>query len=231
MMLVRLATSNDLTDDGTTLAETTFRRLLRLITSGEVPPGSDLSEEKLAVDLDVSRTPLRDAIRRLELLGLLHRRSNRTLMVPRLSYEEMEDLSLTREALETLVVRRAAQRVGCSEADGSRLEEIHARTKRLAKLKEDRFSLEAGLALHRELSRLASLPSAVSLLDQVVVRLERYRQLVKGNAARIREILAEHEAILNAVLKGDDLAAEAAMRQHLRNARNTYAKHPKIRET
>lgn len=231
MMLVHLATSDDVTDAGMTLAEVTFRRLLRLITSGETPPGSDVSEEKLAVDLDVSRTPLRDAIRRLESLGLLHRRSNRTLMVPPLSYDEMQDLSLTREALESLIVRRAAQRVGCGEADSSRLEEIHTRTRRLAELKESRVSLDAGLSLHRELYRLANLPNAVRLLDQVAVRLERYRHLIEGNPERLKEIVAEHELILHAIVRGDDVAAEKAMRVHLRHARETYARHPELQRS
>lgn len=230
MMLLHLATSDEFSDTGMTLAESTFRRLLRLITTGEAAPGSDLSEEKLAVDLDVSRTPLRDAIRRLESLGLLHRRSNRTLMVPPLSYDEMQDLSLTREALETMIVRRAAQRVGCGEADSSRLQEIHERTKHFARSKQSRFSLDAGLALHRELYRLANLPSAVSLLDQVAVRLERYRHLIEGDSIRAQEIVSEHQAILDAVLRGDDVAAEKAMRSHLRNARDTYARHSRLQQ-
>lgn len=230
MMLVHLATSDDPTDTGMTLAEVTFRRLLRLITSGEAAPGSDLSEEKLAVDLDVSRTPLRDAIRRLESLGLLHRRSNRTLMVPQLSYDEMQDLSFTREALETMIVRSAAQRVGSGEADPSRLQEIHDRIRHLARLKDSRFSLDAGLSLHRELYRLANRPSAVSLLDQIVVRLERYRHLIDGDSTRAHEIVDEHQLILDAIYRGDDLAAESAMRTHLRNARETYAKHPRLQQ-
>lgn len=222
MFLVHLATSEDVSDAGMTLAEVTFRRLLRLITSGEVPPGADVTEEKLAVDLQVSRTPLRDAIRRLESLGILARRTNRTLIVPPLSLEEMEDLSLSREALEVLVVRRVAQRVRAGEADVSRLKGMHERVKSLALLRDGRFSLEAGMAFHRELYRLANVPTAIGLLDQVVVRLERYRRLVEGDPERGQGVAREHEAIMAAILSGDEIAAERAMRDHLLAGRQVY---------
>lgn len=205
-----------------TLAEVTFRRLLRLITSGEVPPGADVTEERLAVDLQVSRTPLRDAIRRLESLGILARRANRTLIVPPLSLEEVEDLSLSREALEVLVVRRVARRVRAGEADLSRLEEMHERVRSLAPLRDGRFSLEAGMAFHRELYRLANAPTAIGLLDQVVLRLERYRRLLAGDAERGLGVAREHEAIVAAIRRGDEAAAERAMRDHLLAARQVY---------
>lgn len=207
---------------GVSVSESAFQQLVRLITLGTILPGADVTEGDLAASLDISRTPLRDAVRRLEGMGLLTRRNNRTLFVPALSANEMWDLSLTREALEVGVVREVARRVKEGSASLERLEAIHARMKQLATLDDNRFSLDAGLNFHRELYQLSQLQIATTMLNQIMIRIERYRQLTKGNVARSQHVLGEHDTLIDALRIGNEDKAEAAMRAHTAAGRAIY---------
>lgn len=209
---------------GMTVAEATFRKLLRLVTLGKIPPGADVTEEGLASTMKVSRTPLRDAVRRLEGMGIFVRRTNRTLFVPPLSEDELRDLSIAREALEVAIVNEAAKRVRTRQASLEKLEMVHLRMKQMAQLQDTNYSLEAGLEFHRELYQLADLPTATAVLSQIIIRIERYRQLIKGDVERSKRVVKEHDALVDALRKGDAEAAEAAMRQHIRTGRAMYIK-------
>ncbi len=220
MRFLRL--TEDDASSGLTVAEATFRELLRIITAGDLAFGSDVTEEGLAAQLKVSRTPLRDALRRLEGLGLVVRRSNRTIFVPPLSPDEMRDLSITREALEASVVREVARlhREGKIALEG--LEAIHSRMKQLATLDDNTLALDAGLDFHHELYTLSNLSIAAGILNQIIIRIERYRQLTKGNIRRTQGVVEEHDIVLAALRCGDEKAAEVAMRNHLCAARAVY---------
>jgi DNA-binding GntR family transcriptional regulator len=219
-MLKLLSDESDAT--GVTVAEATFRKLLQLITVGEISPGSDVGEEEFAAKLTVSRTPLRDAIRRLEAIGFVVRRNNRTLFVPPLSVDEMRDLSIAREALETAVVREVAQRAREKQISFEALDEVHARIKTFAKIGNSRLLLDAGLEFHRELYRLAGLPTVTALLTQILLRIERYRRLTEGDLKRNKLVAVEHEVLIDALKRGDEDASEKAIREHLRAARAIY---------
>jgi DNA-binding GntR family transcriptional regulator len=220
-MLLNLASRN-VSSAGLTVAEAAFRKLLRAVTTGDLKPGSDITEQGLADMLSVSRTPLREALRRLETLGLIVRFSNRTLQVAPLSTEDMRDLSLTREALETLVIREVANRNREGKISLVQLETIHARMGELAAVRDNAFFLDSGLDFHQEVFRLGAVPSAATFLDQIMVRLERYRWLTYGDDQRCAVIVAEHELVLKALRRGDPDAAETAIRQHLDQARKVY---------
>lgn len=221
MLLLHVMTEGD-AGGGITVAERIFRTLLRRITLGELPPGSDVTEEGLAASLEVSRTPLREAVRRLEGMGILGRRANRMLFVPPLSEAEMRDLSITREALEVAVLTEVLHRLREGETSLEKLEFIHERMKQLVNLDAKYTTLEYGLDFHRELYKLANLPIATTILDQVLIRIERYRQLVKNDVARSRNVVAEHEKLLEALKSNDEAGAQEAMRRHIRAGRGMY---------
>lgn len=207
---------------GITAAELVFRRLLHAILNGELPADSLETEERLATRYDVSRTPLRDALRRLEQLRLL-RREAKGLRIPPLTMAEMHELSATREVLEGLLAASAARRVAQGLANPARLRDIHARHSRVQALGDAELILSVGLDFHEELRRLAANHSAAACHEQVMLGFERYRHLARGVPERPGHIAEEHSEILDAIEAGDAQAAETAMRRHIAAGRELYA--------
>jgi len=212
---------NDRRPTGMTAAELVFRRLLHAVLAGELSPDQLETEERLAARYEVSRTPLRDAIRRLEQLRLMQREA-RGLRIPALSMSEMHELSATREVLEGLLAASAARRVGQGSATASRLRQIHVRHIKVQTLGDAELTLSVGLDFHEELRRLAANHSAAACHEQVMLGFERYRQLAGRVPQRPGHIGEEHSDILDAIEAGDAPAAEAAMRRHIAAGRELY---------
>lgn len=206
---------------GMTAAEVVFRQLLNAITSGELTAGSIETEERLAARYKVSRTPLRDAVRRLEGLRLFTREA-RGLRVPPLTMAEMHDLSATREVLEGLLASAAADRVARGLVRVDRLRDIHARHMRILGIGDPELTLSVGYDFHEELRRLSGNESAAACHEQVLLGFERYRHLARGVPERHGRIAEEHMEILAAIEAGQAQAAETAMRWHIAAGRNVY---------
>ncbi len=199
-----------------------FRLLWEWLVTGQAKDGQRLSENDLAARLRISRTPLRDALHRMEDVGLLERQINRTLVVRPMSVDEMVELSTTRESLEGLVARRVAERHAGGEVSLAGLRTLNERMARLAAIGETELLLDGGIEFHAELKRLAGNRSAARMLDQLMLALERYRQLVQRETERASQIVEEHEEVLRALEAGDGAAAEHTMRSHIANARAVY---------
>lgn len=207
----------------TSAAEFAFQHVWRAISHGAIAPGSTVTEEGLAAGIFVSRTPLRDAIRRLETLGLLIREPSRGLRVAQLTMRDMLDLSATREALEALFAGCAARRVAAGEADLTRLRAIHERLRAVRAIGDADLALAVGIDFHEELRSLADNRPARLLHEQVLLAFERYRYLTRQAPARPEGVLDEHAGILEALEAGDAEAAEARMRSHIAAGRTLYA--------
>lgn len=212
----------DRASSGLTAAELVFRQLLNAITSGELAADAVETEERLASRYNVSRTPLRDAIRRLEQLRLFTREPGRGLRVPPLSMEEMHDLSATREVLEGLLASAAADRVARGLTDPRRLRDIHARHIRVLNIGDAELTLAVGYDFHEELRRLSGNASAAACHEQILLSFERYRHLARGVPERHGRIAEEHTDILAAIEAGQAQSAETAMRRHIAAGREIY---------
>ncbi|KAA2211621.1 GntR family transcriptional regulator [Teichococcus oryzae] len=206
---------------GMTAAEGVFRQILGAIISGDLPAGAIETEERLAARYQVSRTPLRDAVRRLEGLRLF-KREPRGLRVPPLTMEEMHELSATREVLEGLLAASAADNVSRGQARPDRLRDIHARHMRILPLGDAELMLSIGHDFHEELRRLSGNKSAATCHEQILLGFERYRYLARGVPERHERIAEEHEEILSAIEAGRAQAAETAMRRHIAAGRSLY---------
>lgn len=208
-------------------SEWAFERLYQGIISQELSSDMRLTEAALSEWTGVSRTPLRDALQRLEMAGIVSRQRNRSIRIHPLSMDEMERLSMLREVLEGLLVRRVTMR---SERGEISLEGLEAIVEEMAAVDRDRgiaLLLRLGREFHRKLSDLAGDPMASRMLEQVLLSFERYRHLIDrpGDPSaqkRSARILVEHRAILDAIRAGDGESAEKLMHEHLANARAVY---------
>jgi DNA-binding GntR family transcriptional regulator len=196
-----------------------YAALRQRIMSGALPHGSPVSQEALAAELNVSTTPLREAMRRLASEGLVILDAHRDARVAPLTAEEARSLFEVRQQLDPLAVRLAAERR--TEADSAR---IRAAASSLAPLWAGTGldALDAHRAFHAALYRASHNDLLISLLDGLWDKADRYRRATleafedsPADRARVQE---EHQAMMRAVLDGDPDAAEWHMRRHVANS-------------
>jgi DNA-binding GntR family transcriptional regulator len=189
------------------------------ILSGSLGSGATVSQEALAAELNVSTTPLREAMRRLASEGLVVLDAHRDARVAPLTAAEARSLFEVRQQLDPLAVRLAAERR--DDADRSRIEEAAASLQPLD-TGSSLAALEAHRAFHAALYRASHNDLLVSLLDGLWDKADRYRraslQAREDSPADRRRVQAEHQAMMAAVLDGDPEAAEEHMRRHVANS-------------
>jgi DNA-binding GntR family transcriptional regulator len=202
-----------------------FRQLWRRLVTQELAPGARITEDGLCELLSVSRTPLREALRRLRETGMVVRQRNRTWRVAPMSVEEAKQLTMVRERLDGLVARLACDRVRDERLSMSPAAEILDHMEALVRGGGSAAAiLQLGRAFHAELETAAAAPHLVRMLERLRLSLERYRYLLAHDMARAPAIITEHRVILAAVRSGDADAAEDAMRAHIAAARQSYLK-------
>jgi len=216
-----------------TLADRAYRSIRAAITTGELRPGQKVTERGLAERLDVSPTPVREAIRRLEQDGLLERTGPRTVKVSAIGDTALQDLAEVEVALRGMVARFAARHATPEQLD--LLDAILDEADDLLILIQQRH--RDGDDDTRNLNRLydtiqrfndavdacAGNPVLVRLLDQTRVfsrpesrarRLERIAQ----DPAWALDRYAYHRALVRALRAGDSAAAEAAVVEDARGS-------------
>jgi DNA-binding GntR family transcriptional regulator len=204
-----------------TMAEVAADELQEAILSGELPPGAPLRLEDLAQTLEMSISPVREAVRRLETLGLAVHVPHRGARVAELAIEDLHDAYEVRMALETLAVRRAATRF--AEPDSERAtgfldeyDEAHRRG-------DAREARRAHFDFHFTLYAASGSEWLVRLIRPAWENCERYRALsLSGRSLRQRR--DEHEGILDACVRHDADDAAERIRLHLSLTANLVAR-------
>ena len=196
-------------------ADVAYWAIRDAIRTGVIGPGDRLIELDLAAALEMSRTPVREALRRLEVERLVENAPRRGYAVPTLTLDDLVEVFEIREVLEGLAARRAAQRMGPAEIDALRA--TVERMERAAEADDLTALSEASTRFHRLLrsgSRHARLPALIGLLGDA------YQSLGAHELApeRVLPAVAEHRAILDAIAGHDPDAAERATREHARHA-------------
>jgi DNA-binding GntR family transcriptional regulator len=186
------------------------------ITTGEIAPGAPLVEAALAEWCQVSRTPVREALTRLEQDGLVIR-SVRGLIVRERSPEEILDIYETRIALESTVARIAAAR-------RTPIDLIHLRRaeEAMSKLEagDENAMAAANREFHQALWRSSHNGSLIDLLSRLDLHLARYPPTTLSQPGRWDEVKAEHKEILAAIEAKDESLAESLARKHFTEARD-----------
>jgi DNA-binding GntR family transcriptional regulator len=200
------------------LADQVYAELRSAIAGGALPLRSPVVESAVAAMLNVSRTPVREALRRCELEGYLKREPGGHLVVQRPTVEQMRDVFLCRELLETYAVRLAAERISDEELD--RLDELIAADRRAlaANAMEDLASLNEQIhGLTVRASRNRTLEAMLSGLPGRAYGLHTFAVGTEQDRARF---VADHGQLAELLRDGDGDAAETLVRAHLETARD-----------
>ncbi len=197
------------------LAERSADKLRELILLERLPAGLPLNERELSDLLGTSRTPVRDAIRLLEVEGLVDYIGGR-LRVADPSMETLSHWLLIQGALEGLAGEQA-----CLNASDAELAEIAALQDQMIELAEQEQGLrrfELDMEFHRAIVAAAHNPPLVETHYQYNTRLWRARFVSSQRQANRKQQMAKHQGIVEALKTRDAAAASAALTDHLRNA-------------
>lgn len=200
------------------LVDLVVQRLEAAIMDGELAPGSRLSEHALASSLGISRGPLREAISRLEGRKLLQRTPNIGVHVAVQSSKSLIDLLIVRESLEGLACNLASQRISVEEIE--KLDQLLGEHERQQTYQAGTGYYQSGkdFDFHILVAKASGNDALVQMLTgdlYDLLRVYRYR----SGTGRAAMALDEHKAIVAALRSRDPQRAEAAMREHIRNAR------------
>lgn len=188
--------------------------LREMVLDGRLRPGERLNEVALAAALRISRGPLREAIQRLTIEGLLTSVSHRGAFVRSFSRGELESLYDLRTALETYAVRVGATR--CNEEQVAALREVLHRTRTL--LDGDSSGYPSDLDFHRRLVELVGSSEVSDAFDRVMQQITMARSRSSSDPLRARRALEEHARVLDAVVDRDGARAAEHLEAHLRGA-------------
>ena len=203
------------------LADLAYEQMLETILSGEVAAGSLLNERKVAASLDMSRTPVRDAMLRLEHDGLLVRQGIRGLQVRELRVEDFLDALQVRMLLEPEAAGIAARRMVPDTLDEveERLKVVLASAGRDSSLVDREEVRTVDNLLH---GRIADAVGNEQL-SRIIRNLRRQTQIfdLKSMPERLEDTCAEHLAILRCIQQEDSRGARSAMKAHLGRVRRS----------
>lgn len=201
------------------LRDVVFNTLRRAILRGELKPGERLMEIQLANKLGVSRTPIREAIRKLELEGLVLMIPRKGAEVAEITEKNLRDVLEVRCALEELAVQLACDRIEKEEVS-----ELHAAADHFRDvLDSDDITLiaQADEAFHDVIFTATDNGRLIQLLNNLREQMYRYRIEYLKKKECYPQLLSEHKAIIEAIESHDKEKATAITGQHINNQADT----------
>jgi DNA-binding GntR family transcriptional regulator len=191
------------------------------ILDGSLPAGECLRQEELAASLGVSRQPVREALQRLIIEGLLVKQPDRSVAVRRFTLDEVRENDTLRALLESAAARFAASVI--SDRQLTSLRAIQDGMNRAIAEGDAGLAVELNAQIHRRIHEASQMPTLISLINQLWIGLTIFTPLfVPARGQHSRE---EHEAIIAALAARDPERAEQAMRRHIESAARDYFRH------
>ena len=197
------------------IRENVYRVIRENITSLQLAPGTTVSTQELAAKLQVSRTPVREALRQLELEGLVHIIPNKGAFVEGVTLQDIKDIYEIRTLLEGLCARWAAERITQEQLE--ELEEIVFLSDfHYSKENWDQI-LELDNRFHEMVYEACASKELTRVLRDYHHYLQRIRRITLEEKARAHASINEHRAIAEALKARDARTAEECARLHIRN--------------
>lgn len=204
------------------LADQVFERLETEILSGKYPRGEVLTEMRLCQELGVSRTPVREAVRRLQQEHILKESGKGGLVVLGITPEDLEDIMEMRLRLEGFAAARAAARI--TEEQLKALKETLDLQEFYLTKKDSSHIKQMDSQFHELIYRFSGSMMIYDTLSPLHKKVQRYRQKSVENNSRAEQSVKEHYAIYEALAAKDPERAEAEILRHTQNAKNHIGK-------
>lgn len=198
-------------------SERVYQALKHRILAGMLEPGSRLVELQLATEFAVSRTPVREALKRLTAEGLIRVDPVRGIVVSDVDARELEEIFVVREVLDGLAARLAAGRV--SSTDLTKLHLLMDMMRDAVRTGQWEGMVQANIKFHDVLHQAAGNERLRHLTRNLLDFVRRFSNEAFASQERSAEVLAEHEEIIKAMEARDPDLAETVARRHVASAR------------
>ena len=208
-------------------AESVYLRFRNALVHGHFPPGTRLSERQLSEKYDVSRTPVREALRRLQADGLVQT-AGRSLVVRILTPKEAHDVYRARAALEALGAELAAERMRDGQIAPAQLGNLRDRAEAVghaAHKGDARLASLEILRFHKAVAEMGDNSFVIEALDRLWDRIAVSSLSNLTDRRWSDEVYEHHRGIIAAITAGDPAAAANVMRDHIERAVHVYVTH------
>lgn len=197
----------------------TYHVLKKQIINGTLSPNQPIVEQTLSTELEVSRTPLREAIQRLEYEDLLTRKANGRLKVSPISIKDVEEIFIVRSKLEAVAVEQAIDNM--TGEDEKRLSHLTFMIEEMSKQKVIEEVVNYGEQFHKYIYQLSNNQTVIKILLQLKDHIDRYRRLAPSKEGKPRTVVNEHQLILDYMIEGNKDKAKKAMETHIIKSMNS----------
>ncbi len=202
-------------DEFLPLRDVVFNTLRQAILTGELKPGERLMEIHLANRLGVSRTPIREAIRKLELEGLVTMIPRRGAEVAQITEKSMKDVLEVRRTLDALSAELACERISPEEEEA--LKKACQAFEDAVKTKDTKAIAKADVAIHDIIAAATGNQRLIQLINNLAEQMYRYRFEYIKDATQHERIIQEHRIIYESIVNKDKEAASEMAKTHIDN--------------
>lgn len=210
---------NLMIDNYLPLRDVVFNTLREAILKGDIAPGERLMELDLASKLGVSRTPIREAIRKLELEGLVKMAPRKGAEVAEITFEDLRDVLEVRKNLEELAVDLACKRA--TQEDVKHLYELHEGFKESLKTGDLTVMAEADEAFHDAIYESTKNKRLIQIINNLREQMYRYRlECIKDVELR-NTLVSEHQELVETIESRRTESAKKVVQTHINNQEKT----------
>ncbi|MGB9813216.1 MAG: GntR family transcriptional regulator [Thermovenabulum sp.] len=204
------------------IRELIYEYIRKKIFTGELKEGERLVEKDLAEKLKVSRTPVREALRKLETEGLVVHLPRKGVVVKGFSKEDVIEIYSIRKALEALAITFTVKNITQSEIE--KLKKLNEKMKKAAEKDDTEKLFELLREFNKVLIESCRMPRLINLISTYREYLERFRAITMSQKERKLSALKEHDEIIDAIINRDEKRAQELVQDHLQRALEAFLK-------
>ncbi|MFA5536537.1 MAG: GntR family transcriptional regulator [Bacillota bacterium] len=202
------------------LREVVFETMREAIIKGSLAPGERLMEVQLAEELGVSRTPVREAIRKLELEGLVAMIPRKGAYVADYSIKDITEVFEIRAALESFAAGLACERATEQELDELRI--LADRVWEMAKNNDLKNIIQVDTDFHERIYQSSRNSRLIQMLSNLREQIHRFRSTSLASPGRLQDTLEEHKGLVEAIVERNMPLAQRLALEHVENAEDIF---------
>lgn len=199
-----------------TVRDMVYETLRQAIFEGRFKHGERIVEKEMAEQLQVSRTPVREAFRKLEAEGLIRYYPRKGVLVRGITAEDIIEIYAIREALETMAISFVVENV--TEGEKEKLFKLIEKMKVLIEIGDDEELVRMSRLFNELLLKASRMPRLVALINNYQDYIAKFRKATLAKASRKVDALKDHEEILRAIDRMDVPRAKELTVRHLKSA-------------
>lgn len=202
------------------LKDQAYEKIKKLIVNGDLEPGEFLSEGFLSEQLEMSRTPIRSALQRLELDGILRILPKQGIYICDISVKQINEVYEIRMALESFALRKLSKNIKNHQL--VELHDILIKQYEYVKSEDTNLSLEYDMMFHLKIMEFIENEQMLEMFKSIRDKLKFYgNEVLKKKEIRLRQTYEEHLSILEELEKGNAEEVVQKIEEHLQNGRRT----------